>query len=85
MKTQLSKKYGRKSMNILEELEDEPDIKTTNNDLEKLAQPSNISYLNELIVKLKEIACEIDLNLDNEAHFELTDSQIMALNLFFKL
>ena len=85
MKTQLSGRYERKFKSILDELEDEPDIEYTNNDLKIFSEPSKKSFLNDLIEKSKEMAFEIGLELDNKAPFELTDSQIIALNLFFKL
>ena len=40
MKTQLSGRYERKFKSILDELEDEPDIENTNNDLKNIAEPS---------------------------------------------
>ena len=83
MKTQLRGRYERKFESFKDELEDEPDIKNTNRDLKTLAEPAKKSYLNELIEKLK--ATAFDFEIDYEAPFELTDSQIMALNLFFKL
>ena len=83
MQTQLRGKYKRKCDSILDELEDEPDIKKINRDLETLAEPAKKSYLTELIEKLKETASDLDIDYDSP--FELNDSQIMALNLFFKL
>ena len=74
MQTLLSEKYKRKFEIISDTLEDEQNIEIINNDLQKLAQPSNKSYLNELIEKIKEIAVEVGIDLDNEASFELTDS-----------
>ena len=85
MKTQLRKKYERNLTNILDELEDGPNIEVINNDLKDFSEPSNISHLNELIEKLKEIAVESGLDVDNEAPFKLTDSQIITLNIFYKL
>ena len=49
MQTQLRGKYERKCESILDELENEPDIKNTNHDLETLAEPAKKSYLTELI------------------------------------
>jgi spore coat polysaccharide biosynthesis protein SpsF (cytidylyltransferase family) len=43
MQTQLRGKYKRKCDSILDELEDEPDIKNTNRDLEALAEPAKKS------------------------------------------
>ena len=83
MLTQLRGKYERKCESILNDLENEPDIQNTNLDLKTLAEPVKKSYLNELIEKLKEIT--FDLDIDYESPFELTDSQIIAINLFFKL
>ena len=83
MKTQLRGKYERKFESFKDELEDKSDIKIINDDLKTLAEPVKKSYLNELIEKLKEIT--FDLDIDYESPFELTDSQIIALNLFFKL
>ena len=86
MKTQLRKKYERKLKNILEELEDDKvDIKTINDYFKELAEPSNISHLNDLIIKLKEITSELGLDLEKEVVFKLTDSEISALNLFYKI
>ena len=83
MKTQLRGKYERKFESFKDELEDKSDIKIINDDLKTLAEPVKKIYLNELIEKLKEIT--FDLDIDYESPFELTDSQIIALNLFFKL
>ena len=83
MMTQLHGKYERKCESILYDLENELDIQNTNLDLKTLAEPAENSILNQLIEKLKETAFELDI--DYETPFELTDSQIMALNLFFKL
>ena len=86
MKTQLRKKYERKLKNILEELEDDKvDIKTINDYFKELAEPSNISHLNDLIIKLKEITSELGLDLEKEVVLKLTDSEISALNLFYKI
>ena len=86
MKTQLRKKYERKLKNILEELEDDKvDIKTINDYFKELAEPSNISHLNDLIIKLKEITSELGLDFEKEVVFKLTDSEISALNLFYKI
>lgn len=86
MKTQLRKKYERKLKNILEELEDDKvDIKTINDYFKELAEPSNISHLNDLIIKLKEITSELGLDHEKEVVFKLTDSEISALNLFYKI
>ena len=86
MKTQLRKKYEKKLKNILEELEDDKvDIKTINDYFKELAEPSNISHLNDLIIKLKEITSELGLDLEKEVVFKLTDSEISALNLFYKI
>lgn len=86
MKTQLRKKYERKLKNILEELEDDKvDIKTINDYFKELAEPSNISHLSDLIIKLKEITSELGLDLEKEVVFKLTDSEISALNLFYKI
>ena len=83
MKTQLRGKYERKFESFKDELEDKSDIKIINDDLKTLAEPAKESYLDELIEKLKEI--KLDLDIDYETPFELTDSQIIAINLFFKL
>ena len=86
MKTQLHKKYERKLENILEELEnDKADIETINDYFKELAEPSNISHLNDLIIKLKEITSELGLDFEKEVVFKLTDSEISALNLFYKI
>ena len=86
MKTQLRKKYERKLKNILEELEDDKvDIETINDYFKELAEPSNISHLNDLIIKLKEITSELGLDFEKEVVFKLTDSEISALNLFYKI
>ena len=86
MKTQLRKKYEKKLKNILEELEDDKvDIKTINDYFKELAEPSNISHLNDLIIKLKEITSELGLDFEKEVVFKLTDSEISALNLFYKI
>jgi len=85
MKTELRRRYERKFQSILDDLEDKIKIENTNYDLKNFAEPSKKSFLNDLIEKSKEMAFEIGLELDNKAPFELTDSQIIALNLFFKL
>ena len=53
--------------------------------LKSLAEPAKKSHLNELIERLTEMALELGLDLDNEAPFDFNDSQIIALNMFFKL
>ena len=70
MKTQLSKKYERKFQNILEELEDDkPDIEIINDYFKQFAEPSKISHLSDLIIKLKEIISELGLDLEKEVVF----------------
>ena len=56
-----------------------------NDALKSLAEPAKNSHLNELIERLTEMALELGLDHDNEALFDFTDSQIIALNMFFKL